>query len=313
MSGVLSGFFIIAVIVLVGMALGYTNLLGDQGKYVLNRLTYFVAGPALVFTSLLKSDLTVVLSENFAIAAIAGVVTALIGAAIVRFWRHRDAPLTTVAAVSGAMVNSANMGFPIAAYVLGDVALALPVALWQMAFFTPAFQFVLHSSVSGQRPSVRAFALNLAANPMIVASAAGVGLLALDVHPPAFVVEPIDVIAGISIPGMLLAFGMSLTASRPFSKAAGVRVEIVIATVLKLVAMPVLAWALARYAFGLDGLMLYAAVVMAALPTAQNVYVAAARYEVGEDLSRDTALFTSVGTLVALVIITTILGPGAGY
>ncbi|MCT2150094.1 hypothetical protein M3D48_05595 [Dermabacter vaginalis] len=48
--------------------------------------------------------------------------------------------------------------------------------------------------------------------------------------------------------------------------------------------------------------------VIAALPTAQNVYVAAARYEVGEEMTRDIALLTSVGTLISLMVIASLFG-----
>ena len=308
MAGVVSGFFVIAVIVTVGAFAGWCNLLGPQGRFVLNRLTYFIAGPCLVFVSLIDSDLHLILSANFAVAALAALLTTLLAAALSRIFLQQDFPHTVISSVSASMVNSANMGFPIAAYVLGDVSLTLPVALWQMAVFTPLFQSVLHSAVSGQRPSVRALAGTIAVNPMIVASAAGLAVLGFDLHLPAFVTEPIDVIAGISIPGMLLAFGMSLTTSRPFSKEAGHRADIVLATALKLLAMPLFAWALGRFAFDLTGTALYAVVVLAALPTAQNVYVAAARYEVGEEMTRDIALLTSVGTMVALMVIASLFG-----
>lgn len=308
MAGVVSGFFVIAVIVAVGAFAGWSNLMGPHGRFVLNRLTYFIAGPCLVFVSLIESDLGLVISANFAVAALAGLLTTALAAVLSHVFLKRDLPHTVISSVSASMVNSANMGFPIAAYVLGDVALALPVALWQMAVFTPLFQSVLHSAVSGQRPSLRALAKTIVANPMIVASAAGLAVLGFGLRLPSFVIEPINVIAGISIPGMLLAFGMSLTASKPFSKEAGHRADILLATALKLLAMPLIAWALARFAFGLQGTELYAAVVLAALPTAQNVYVAAARYEVGEEMTRDIALFTSVGTMIVLMVIASLFG-----
>lgn len=309
MFGVISGFFIITVIVLTGMAVEYTGILGPHGRFVLNRLTYFVAAPCLVFSALIDSSLKVVLSPVFAVAALASVITTLTGYVVVRRVFRTPASTAVLAAVSGAMVNSANIGFPIAAYVLGDVAHALPVALWQMAFFTPAFQFALHTAVSGQRPSPRAFAAALYTNPMILAAAAGIVVLASGLKPAAFLVEPIRITAGISIPGMLLAFGMSLLMSRPFAKDSGVRREIAFATAVKLAFMPLVAFALARWAFQLSGAALFVSVVLAALPTAQNVYVAAARYETGEELSRDVALFTSLGTVVVLVIVTALLGP----
>ncbi|WP_263311537.1 hypothetical protein [Brachybacterium atlanticum] len=46
---------------------------------------------------------------------------------------------------------------------------------------------------------------------------------------------------------------------------------------------------------------------MAALPTAQNVYVAAARYRASENLARDTVLITTIGTVLVLLLISAVL------
>lgn len=59
------------------------------------------------------------------------------------------------------------------------------------------------------------------------------------------------------------------------------------------------------YLFGLSGHELLAVTVIAALPSAQNIYVIAARYEVGELLARDS-IFTS--TLLSVPVITLIAG-----
>lgn len=75
----------------------------------------------------------------------------------------------------------------------------------------------------------------------------------------------------------------------------------------KLVVMPLIALGIGA-ALGLRGQDLYAVVVMAALPTAQNVYVAAARYEASENLARDTVLVTTIGTVVVLLVLAGVLG-----
>lgn len=308
MQGVLSGFIVIAAIVGVGIFLGSRNVLGAQGRFALNRLTYYVAAPCLVFSSLIDSDLAFVFSDHFAISAITALAVSLLAGAFAVVLLKKPAGESVVIAVSAAMVNSANMGFPIAQYVLGDMKLALPIALWQMAIFTPLFQFVLHSCVSGERPSLRFLARSVAENPMIIASALGIAFLAAGFRPPQFIVEPIDVLAGISIPGMLIAFGMSLTASKPFAKEDGNRPAVALASVFKLAVMPALSFVLARFVFGLESTELYAAVVFGALPTAQNVYVAAAHYGVGEEMTRDTALLTSIGTMLVLLAVAACMG-----
>jgi predicted permease len=53
--------------------------------------------------------------------------------------------------------------------------------------------------------------------------------------------------------------------------------------------------------FGLTGTTLFGCVVLAALPTAQNVLNYAQRYERGVTLARDTVLITTIGAVPVLV------------
>jgi len=61
--------------------------------------------------------------------------------------------------------------------------------------------------------------------------------------------------------------------------------------------------------FGLHSQTLFAAVALAALPTAQNVYNFAARYERGMPLARDVVLLTTIFAVPALLIIAALLAP----
>jgi len=71
--------------------------------------------------------------------------------------------------------------------------------------------------------------------------------------------------------------------------------------------MPLVAWAAARYLFGLDGHALFVAVVLAALPTAQNVFNYAVRYRRGEALARDAVLLSTLLSLPVIVIVAALL------
>src|SRR5690606_5539131 len=95
--------------------------------------------------------------------------------------------------------------------------------------------------------------------------------------------------------------------SAPFSKDAGYRGLIAVSSTAKLLLMPLIALGLGIL-LGLRGHDLYAVVVMAALPTAQNVFVAASRYEAAEELARDTVLTTPAGTVAVLPALSAVLG-----
>lgn len=307
MSGVLAGFLIVWVMIGVGWFVGRTGVLGPHGRYVLNRTTFFVASPALVLVGLLGSDLGAVLSLPMLVAAVSGLMTgALLVIALRLFTRRRGADLV-ITAVSGSVVNGANMGFPIALYVLGDISHALPVILFQQAVYTPLYLFVLHRLTEDGSPGSGGVVRSIVANPTIIAAAVGIALVLVGVRMPDVALEPIQSLADMAIPAMLLAYGLSLHGSRPLAKEDGYRGLIAVASVSKLVLMPLIALGLGLL-LGMRGTALYEVVVMAALPTAQNVYVAAARYRASENLARDTVLITTIGTVVVLLAISGLLG-----
>ena len=72
--------------------------------------------------------------------------------------------------------------------------------------------------------------------------------------------------------------------------------------------MPLIAWALAEFAFGLSADEVLIVVVLAALPTAQNVFNYSQRYGVGETISRDTIFLTTIGCIPVLLRATVLLG-----
>jgi predicted permease len=105
-----------------------------------------------------------------------------------------------------------------------------------------------------------------------------------------------------------MAFGMSLRGSRPLRADEG-RAEILTASLIKSAVMPLVAYLVASLVFGLHGQALFAAVALAALPTAQNVYNFAARYERGIPIARDTVLLTTLLAVPALLLIAALLAP----
>src|SRR5690625_6891270 len=77
-----------------------------------------------------------------AVAAPAGLSAGLLMVLVLRLLTKRRGRDLVVGAISSSVVNGANMGFPIAAYVLGDISHAIPVILFQQAIYTPLYLFV---------------------------------------------------------------------------------------------------------------------------------------------------------------------------
>ncbi len=307
MAGVFSGFFIVWAIIGTGYLVGRRGLLGPQGQLVLSKFAFYVASPPLLFLTISEADIARILSAPLVVAAVSAVATALVHAGLARWVLHRDTATTVMGAQAASQVNSANLGIPIAVFVLGDATMVVPVILFQLALNTPVYLTIMDTLTDGRRPSPATVLGNVVTNPMIVGSGLGILFAVTGWRLPEVLHEPVELVAGASIPAMLMAFGISLVGAAPLRRGGTPRRDVLLASALKLVLHPVLAYLVARLALGLDGHLLYAVVVMAALPTAQNIYVAAVRYGRAEQLCRDTVLVTTVVAMLTMAVVALLL------
>ncbi|MET9136474.1 AEC family transporter [Streptomyces parvulus] len=306
MQGVLTGFAVIAVVIAVGYVLGLRGHLGPQGREVLTRLAFHVASPALLFTTLATADLSVVFSSRLLVTALSTVAVAgvFVAVGVVRRW---GVGRTTIGALCSGYVNSGNLGIPIAVYVLGDASLVAPVLLFQLVLVTPVAVTILDLSGGGAKGSLWRRLLTPLRNPIALGSLAGVAVAATGLRVPAPVMDPLTLIGNMSVPAVLLAFGISLCGSTMPMRGAD-REPVLLAVALKAFGQPAVAWALASGVFGLRGAQLLDVVVTSALPAAQNLYTYASTYEVGERLARDAILVSTVVSVPVLVAVAAVLG-----
>lgn len=308
MLGVLVGFGVIAAIVGAGWVVGRTGVLGPGARLVLARLAFFVLTPSLLLTVLADADIHVIFSAPLAIAAVVLLVGAglFVAIALLRRRAGRDPGELVIGAMAAGYVNSSNMGIPVAQYVLGDAALPAPIILLQLAIVTPLVLVVLDRIEQGRAGLVAAVTRPLR-NPLVIGSIVGLTLALSGIHLPDQLMEPFRMLGAASVPVMLIGFGMSLAEPRPTG--GGDRVDVAIASVLKLLVLPAVAYLLAAFVFRLDASGTFAVVMLAALPTAQNVFTYAQRYRVAEPLARNTILVTTVLSLPVMLALAGLLAP----
>ncbi|WP_037886863.1 AEC family transporter [Streptomyces viridochromogenes] len=306
MQGVLTGFAVIAVVIGVGYVIGRRGYLGVHGREVLTKLAFHVASPALLFTTLAQTDLSVIFSSRLLVTALSTAAAAGVFVAVgaVRRW---GVGRTTIGALCSSYVNSGNLGIPIAVYVLGDASLVAPVLLFQLVGVTPIALTILDLSGEGEKGPLWRRLLTPLRNPIAVGSLAGVAVSAAGVEVPAPVLDPLTLIGGMSVPAVLLAFGISLCGSTMPGRGPD-RQPVLLSVALKSLGQPAAAWALAAGVFGLRGAELLDVVVTSALPAAQNLFTYASSYGVGERLARDSILLSTVLSVPVLVVVATLLG-----
>lgn len=342
MAGVLAGFAVVWAVILVGTLVGKLGVLGDAGQRSLSAFAFWVASPCLLFLTVSEADVAQIFSAPLLVALVSAWATAMawwgfvsLRRALARRTRRRgpgaaaaeaEAPGPTnetirpraapgararwgeviMSGQAASMVNSANLGIPLTTFVLGDASAVVPVILFQLAIYTPIYLTLMDIVVLGRRPNLVSILRSVITNPMILGSLLGVVFSATGWQLPAIAAQPVELIAGASIPCMLAAFGMSLVTHRPMRGTPAHRREVVLLSALKLLVQPAIAWALGM-ALGLDPVLLYGVVIMAALPTAQNVYIAAVRYRAAESVTRDVVFVTSVVAMATMAVVALLL------
>jgi malonate transporter and related proteins len=306
-NGVVDGFVVIGIVIVVGYLLGRSGLLGPGSVEVLSRLAFFVASPALLFVTLARADVGAVFSEALVVTALSSSLACLLYLPV-GLLRHRPPGETAVGSMASGYVNAGNLGIPIATYALGNAAEVAPVMLFQLTVLAPLFSTVLDltsARADGERPPLLRTLTAPLRNPIALASAAGLLVSATGLRVPGAVLAPVELIGNLAVPAMLLAFGLSLRGA-PWPGAGDGAPSLVAVMLLKNLVQPALALSLGLL-LGLSGHALLAVVVCAALPTAQNVFGYAVRFGQGVTLGRDAGLATTLVSVPVLFTVVTLL------
>ena len=289
----------IALIIGVGWVARRGGALGPEAAGALASATYWVASPAMLFHAIVSTGTSGVFGAPLAVAAASGVGTALLFVAVARLFLRLTRGETTLGAMASSLNNGAYIGIPIAGYVLNGASAVVPSLVFQLGFFTPMF-FVLADLVgSGQRPSVVGIARVVARNPMVIAAVCGFMFSAAGWPMPTLLDVSTSMLGAAAPPMILLSFGAALVDRRAASGDAGAP-AIACAVVAKLAVQPAIACGVGML-LGLTGPALMSVTIMAALPSAQNAYIAATRAGAGERIAQGTVLVTTFASLPVVV------------
>jgi len=311
-QGVLAGFATIGIIIGLGFLLAHLKILDATAQRVLTRTAFYVTSPALMVTVLGGTDVHRLLSANLIASLGSVVVAASLAVLLARLVWKRSSGDTVIAAFCAAYVNAGNLGLPIAAYALGDAALIAPMLLAQLILLQPSGLAVLDGVTQTPNPDMSRTRLLLTRlsrpfrNPLAVGSLIGLILALTGTTLPVAIHAPLSLVGGMAVPSMLLAYGISLRLGPGLGS--GEPLGTVGALVsLKLVVQPITAYLIGAYGMGLVDRDLLAVTVIAALPTAQNVFTFAMRYDRGVILARDTIFIATLLSVPVILAITWLL------
>ncbi|GAA3282611.1 AEC family transporter [Nesterenkonia halobia] len=320
MDGILLGFSVVGVLVLTGTGIaGIAPGTAGTIQRGVTPLVYWVTTPCLMVVLVSRADVREIVGlytpAALVIALLTGGVFAGLGLLLGR--RPRD---VVAGAMASSYVNAGNIGVPIAVYMVGSTAPVVSVLLAQLLVLAPLYLTLFGLLSAGEAPGeptsgrrvrrrrarMRTVAGSLL-NPVTVGVLIGGTISLTGARPPAPIWEPLRMLGEASIPLMLLIFGMALRQERPFA----VREHVlggILGTACKVVLMPALAWVIGGPLLGLEGQELLGVVIMAALPTAQNVHVFSGQHGMETTVVKDVIVSSSVLALPTVLLLAWLLG-----
>lgn len=304
MTGVLIAFAIISVAILAGYISVRVGLVKVEQGPLLNRLSFYVFSPALLFSVLAKTSVETILSPVLIVLTITAGAVALVFVLLSRLFFRRDMPATTIGATASVYLNSNNIGLPVSLFVLGDLAYFAPVVVLQLVIFLPIILGMLE--VAKRNTSVAKSLLGALINPLVVGSLLGFFVALSGLPVPDVIFEPLNMLGGAAVPLLLFAYGVSLRGQKIMHRD-GDRAFSSTAIALKSVVMPVAAYALSAFVFHLSPHEIYAATILASLPTAQNIFTYATVYESKTYAVRDVIFVTTIASLPIMFVIAALL------
>jgi predicted permease len=207
--------------------------------------------------------------------------------------------------MAAVQVNTAYFAVPVFIMLFGNAAPIFPVLLFQVCVLSLVVIAVMEL---GRADRTRSRSRQLGAavgasllTPLVIACNAGILLNLLSVPLPHAVLDSFAFVGDSASPVALFALGLHLGGAGLSVR--GTTLEEAALIAFKCVVFPLLAFAVARYGFGVRGDWLRYLVLIAAMPAPQNLFIFAQRYDVGIDMSAALVIKSSVAALVLLPLL----------
>ncbi|MDD5200734.1 MAG: AEC family transporter [Terrimicrobiaceae bacterium] len=298
----------ILLLIALGAALAHLRFLGREFMADLNKLVFWIALPALIFTGIAGIG-----RATPRTASLLGVMTVATFLVLALGWLASRAlrlpPASTGTLVQAAFRgNLAYIGIPVLAYAFAALPKVqrdeeMATALLVMAPMTALYNVLAVVALQGSQHKLGAgsipfIARNIATNPLIIACVAGLAFPLFGWHLPLVAARTLGTLGAAAVPVALLCIGGSLATLT----LRGRRTAIVTAAVVKVFADPLIVLGLCKFA-GIAGNELRIALVLAACPTAVASFVMAEKLNGDESLASGSIALSTVLSSVSLLLV----------
>jgi len=290
----------VILVIATGYLVARTGLISGDQWHGIERLTYFVLFPAILFKTIALVDFSsmptlsmggTLLSAIFTMAAL----LLALRPVFLSVWGITGPRFTSI--FQGVLRWNGFIALAVAAEVLGSEGVALVAVA--MVFMIPLLNamcvLVLSRYAGGEPPTTAKILRDLYTNPFILSILAGLGVNLSGLPIPAIALSTLTILGAAALPVGIVCVGagLDLAALRRPGPA------LTSGTLLRLIGMPLVAAGFATL-FGVTGPALAATVIAASVPSAGSAYVLA------KQMGGDARLMAEILTLQTVAAILTI-------
>ncbi len=263
-----------------------------------NKLIFYVLLPALLFYKISQAQIYTFFNLKLFIVMCTSVIGIFIFSFLIgRALKINKKQLGTFA-MNNFRANYAYMGLPVSYYAFGDKGLMIASLL--MAFIVPLVNLLSIVSLSlgsTTKISSRVFIKNTLFNPLAIACILGIIFSLLQVELYQFIGETLNLLTGVTLPLALLCIGATMR--REMVK--GNKMLLANTLLIKLILMPLIAFAALKLLDGNLNLSDKVLVIMLASPAATVNYVLASAMKGDPDVASGGIILTTVFSLFTYI------------
>jgi predicted permease len=292
-------------LILLGFCFGRLKNIPESGLEWMAFFIIYVALPCLFYRIVAKTPLEELTQFGFVVGTTLSTAIAFFVAFGIALAGRHTKPEATIAGLAGGYGNIGYMGPGLALSTLGPQA-AAPVALifcFDSIFLfslVPLLMSLFGDEKRGLWPSVKLLIRRIVLHPFIVATVLGVVSAALHFEPPVALDRLMQFLQNAAAPCALFVLGVTV-ALRPMPRLSW---DVPALIPIKLVLHPLIVFFVLAWLGPFSEAWTHAAILMAALPPALNVFVLAREYDVWV---REASGSVLLGTLASVVTLTAVM------
>jgi predicted permease len=292
-------------LIFLGFACGKIRRIPETGLAWMNFFIIYVALPCLFYRIVARTPLEELTRLSYVLGTSTATTAAFAIAFAISLLARGHLQNATIGGLAGGYGNIGYMGPGLALSTLGPQA-AAPVALifcFDSILLFSLVPFLMALAGTGTKDFAQSAALvvrRIALHPFIVATALGFVSAAAHIQPPLALDRLMQFLERAAAPCALFVLGVTV-ALRPFQR---VPWEVPVIVLVKLLLHPLIVLAILSLLGPFPQTWVYAAVLMAALPPALNVFILARQYDCWVEQASSSVL---LGTLVSVVTLTAVM------